>query len=114
MIASYFIAFVCVVGISSGQILFKLSARSLQSTGSFFALETLLLLGSSFALYGITTIGWIWVLRNIDLAKAYPIMALAFVMVPIASHFILGEKITAVYMVGVALIVLGVAVSTQS
>lgn len=110
----YASALLCVIGISVGQILFKLCASSLQKSGSFFHADTLILLVSALALYGITTIGWIWVLQKIELGKAYPLMALAFVLVPIGSHFILGERFQYQYFIGIALIMSGIVVAIKS
>lgn len=110
----YFIAILCVVGIAAGQIMFKLSASSLQRAGTFFDLKTLMILGSAFALYGLTTIAWVWVLQKIELGKAYPLMALAFVLVPIGSHFILGERFQMQYFVGVVFIMVGIALAVKS
>lgn len=110
----YVIALLCVVGIAAGQILFKLSAISLQRTGTFFDVQTILILGSAFALYGLTTIAWVWVLQKIELGKAYPLMALAFVLVPIGSHFILGERFQMQYVFGVILIAFGIMLAVKS
>ncbi|MBT0624241.1 MULTISPECIES: EamA family transporter [Pseudomonas] len=110
----YVIALACVVGIATGQILFKLSAASLHETGSWFDPKTMLTLFFALALYGITTIAWIWVLQKIDLGKAYPLMALAFALVPVGSHFVLGERFQPQYFVGVAIIMLGIIVTVKS
>jgi drug/metabolite transporter (DMT)-like permease len=110
----YCIALLCVFGIATGQILFKLSAASLQRTGSWFDTQTLIMLFSAFALYGITTIAWIWVLQKIELGKAYPLMALAFILVPLGSHFILGERFHWQYFVGVILIMVGIIVALRA
>ncbi|MBA1204476.1 4-amino-4-deoxy-L-arabinose-phospho-UDP flippase [Pseudomonas capeferrum] len=110
----YAIALLCVVGIATGQIMFKLSASSLQRAGTIFDLKTLMILGAAFALYGITTIAWVWVLQKIELGKAYPLMALAFVLVPIGSHFILGERFQVQYFVGVAFIMFGIVLAVKS
>lgn len=110
----YMIALLCVLGIAIGQILFKLSAASLQKSGSFFDPSTMLIIFLALALYGITTIAWIWVLQKIELGKAYPLMALAFVLVPIGSHFFLGERFQLQYFVGVALIVAGITVALKA
>lgn len=107
---NYIVAVACVVGIAAGQILFKLSARSLKRTGSFFDISTLTILGSAFALYGITSLAWIWALQRIDLGRAYPLMALAFIFVPLGSHIFLGERFGRQYFVGVAVIILGILV----
>ena len=111
---TYFIALICVLGIAIGQILFKLSAASLHRTGNFFDPNTLLTLFSAFALYGITTIGWVWVLQKVELGKVYPLMALAFVLVPVGSYFIFGERFQPQYFIGVILIMLGILVAIRS
>jgi len=111
---TYIVALVCVCGIAMGQVLFKISATSLRQTGSLFAPHTLLLLASSFALYGFMTIAWIWVLQKADLGKVYPLMALAFVIVPVASHFVFGERFQPQYFAGVALIMAGIVIAVRS
>lgn len=110
----YFVAVLCVLGIAAGQILFKLSASALHKSGSIFDSQTLMILFSAFALYGITTIAWVWVLQKIDLGKAYPLMAMAFILVPIGSHFIFGEKFSYQYFLGVALISVGIIVAVKA
>lgn len=110
----YFVAVLCVLGIAGGQILFKLSAASLQRSGSLFDSQTLTTLFIAFALYGITTIAWVWVLQKIDLGKAYPLMAMAFIIVPIGSHFVFGEKFSIQYFAGVVLIVGGIILSLRA
>lgn len=111
---TYFVAFICVLGIAIGQILFKLSAVSLQRTGSFFHPGTLTTLLAAFALYGITTLAWVWVLQKIELGKVYPLMALAFVMVPIGSYLVFGEKFQPLYFLGVAVITAGIVITVKA
>lgn len=111
---TYFIIIVCVIGIAAGQILFKLSAAALNRSGSFFEPTTALILLSAFALYGVTTIGWVWVLQKVDLGRAYPILALTFVLVPIGSYLILGERFQPIYFLGVALIIAGILITVRS
>jgi drug/metabolite transporter (DMT)-like permease len=65
-------------------------------------------------LYGTTTIGWVWLLQKIDLGKIYPFMALSFVLVPLASHLLLGERFQAQYFIGVAIIILGIVISVRA
>ncbi|MCF7545245.1 4-amino-4-deoxy-L-arabinose-phospho-UDP flippase [Pseudomonas petrae] len=110
----YFVAVLCVLGIAGGQILFKLSAASLQRSGTLFDTQTLTTLFIAFALYGVTTIAWVWVLQKIDLGKAYPLMAMAFIIVPIGSHFVFGEKFSVQYFAGVALIMGGIILSLRA
>ncbi|MFJ3484652.1 4-amino-4-deoxy-L-arabinose-phospho-UDP flippase [Pseudomonas sp. NPDC090202] len=110
----YFVALICVLGIAAGQILFKLSATSLHKTGNLFDPSTLMTLFSAFALYGVTTLAWVWVLQKIELGKVYPLMALAFVLVPIGSYFIFGEKFQSQYFVGVAVIIAGIIITVKA
>jgi drug/metabolite transporter (DMT)-like permease len=107
-------AILCVVGLAIGQILFKTSASSLAKTGSFFAPQTATILLSALVLYGITTIAWVWILQKTELGRVYPLMALAFILVPMGSHFFFGERFQPQYFVGVALIVIGIFVAVRS
>lgn len=110
----YFVALICVLGIAAGQILFKLSATSLHKTGNLLDPGTLMTLFSAFALYGVTTLAWVWVLQKVELGKVYPLMALAFVLVPIGSYFIFGEKFQSQYFVGVAVIIAGIIITVKA
>jgi len=107
---TYLVAVICVIGIACGQILFKLCAISLKKSGSFFDPKTATILFSALVLYGTMTIAWIWVLQKIELARVYPIMALAFVLVPLGGYFILDEKLLPQYYIGVSLILAGIIV----
>jgi drug/metabolite transporter (DMT)-like permease len=111
---TYLIALLCVVGIAAGQIFFKLSARSLQQTNSFLHIETLKLLIPALIIYGITTLAWIWVLQKIELGRAYPLMALAFVLVPIGSYFVLGERFNSQYFFGVLVLIVGIILTVRA
>jgi len=108
------IAFLCVLGIAIGQILFKLSANSLEQTGSYFAQKTATIFFIALAVYGITTLAWIWVLQKVELGQVYPLMALAFVLVPLCSYFVFGEKFSLQYFIGIGLIVMGIIVAVKA
>ena len=111
---TYFWALMCVFGMAAGQILVKLAANSLAETGSFLVPRTATLLFTALALYGLITIAWIWVLQKADLGKVYPMMALAFVLVPLASHWLFGERFTSQYFIGIVLIMTGIVVAVRS
>ena len=108
------VAILCVVGLAIGQILFKLSATSWSETGSFFALKTAATLFAAMSLYAVISIAWVWVLQKSELGRVYPLMALAFVLVPLGSHFIFGERFQPQYFVGVTLIVIGIVVAVRA
>lgn len=103
----YALALVCVMGIAAGQIMFKFSAIAINQAGTFFAPRPLLLFGCTVALYGLTSIGWVLILRDAELGKIYPVMALAFVLVPLVSHWIFGETYSTGYFLGSFLIAAG-------
>lgn len=111
---TYFIALICVFGLAAGQILFKLSATSLHKAGTFFDMSAMVYFFIALALYGLTTLGWVWILQKVELGKIYPLMALAFVIVPMASHLLLGEKFQPQYFVGVALIIAGIVIAVRA
>jgi drug/metabolite transporter (DMT)-like permease len=104
----------CVIGLAVGQILFKVSSTSLMQTGSFFSIRTAVPLLVAMCIYAITSIVWVWVLQRIDLGRVYPLMALAFILVPIGSYVVFGERFQPQYFVGVALIMLGIVISIKA
>lgn len=111
---TYVIAFLCVVGLAIGQILFKVSAVALSASGSIFTSKAIAPLFAAICLYGITSLAWVWVLQKIELGRVYPLMALAFVFVPFGSHFIFGERFQAQYLIGVGMIVAGIVIAVKA
>lgn len=110
---AYAIALVCVLGIAIGQLLFKYSAETLRQAGSYSDPRGLAVLTGALLLYGLTTLAWVWVLQKLPLGRVYPLMALAFVLVPIGSHFMFGESFRWQYFAGVGLIMLGIVVTVR-
>jgi multidrug transporter EmrE-like cation transporter len=107
-----FLTFLVVFLIAGGQIMFKLVANRAASSPSLTLIEQWLTWQFivALAIYGVATVMWVWVLRFIPLNAAYPVYALAFIIVPIASYFFLTEPIGLKHLVGGALIVAGVVV----
>jgi len=106
---------VCVACLAAGQLLFKLSARTLQAaTGPADLLRLLTEPAFLLALvvYGGTTLLWVWILRKVPLTVAYPFVALSFVLVPLAGWALLGERVAWNYWAGIALIVAGIWVTS--
>jgi drug/metabolite transporter (DMT)-like permease len=111
---TYAAAVLCVLGLAIGQILFKASAVALKESGTFFSLKTLTTFFAAMCLYGVISVAWVWLLQKVELGRVYPLMALAFVMVPIGSHFIFGERFSTQYFCGVVLIVVGIIVAVKA
>jgi drug/metabolite transporter (DMT)-like permease len=110
----YIVAIICVFVIALGQILFKLSADSWRHTGTIFDPKTILMLFVAFAFYGLSSIAWVWLLQKIELGRVYPLMALAFILVPIGSYLFFDERFQPQYFLGVAFIVVGIVITMKA
>lgn len=104
------ITILCVLGISLGQILFKKAAMSIADAAQWQHWVFNGWLISAFALYGGTTLLWVWVLRHAPLHLAYPFMALAFLIVPCLGWLLMGEPVHTATFLGGALILAGITV----
>lgn len=99
--------------ISFGQILFKQGALQAQAYGSFANPAPLLWVAAGLTIYMVATAMWIWLLRIAPLGAIYPVMAIAYVVVPLLSHFLFGESFGWRYLAGTALILAGVVLATS-
>ena len=104
----------CVLGISLGQLLFKKAAEAVDPSAGVLGLMTNGWLVTALALYGITTLVWIWVLRHAPLHIAYPFMALAFLIVPTLGWLFLDESIRIATLVGGVLILAGNTIAARA
>ncbi|GAQ27762.1 putative uncharacterized protein [Ralstonia sp. NT80] len=111
---TYVVAVICVIGLACGQILFKVSANASRLDGSFLTFKPLAALFGAMCLYGLTSLAWVWVLQRTQLGKVYPLMALAFLLVPLGSHFVFGERFQTQYAFGVAFIMIGVILTSNA
>jgi drug/metabolite transporter (DMT)-like permease len=105
------------VAIAAGQILFRRAAAQLgPATGSGWLLDLARLptMWLAVALYAASTLLWVRILTTVPLSRAYPFVALAFVLVPAASYLLFGESINLRYALGTGLIVLGVVLAAGS
>ena len=105
---------VCVAVIAGGQLLFKIASGLIDFRRPLDEPRGLVVLGVALALYGGATLLWVAALRHAPLGRVYPLMALSFVLVPLAAMFILREQLSPQYWAGVALIVAGLAVIGRS
>lgn len=108
------VTILCVLGISLGQILFKKSANSITDASNWQHWVFNGWLIAALALYGITTLVWIWVLRHAPLHLAYPFMGLAFLIVPCLGWLMLNEPIRWTTLAGGALILAGITLTAQA
>lgn len=108
-IAQLFFIVLTVLALSAGQILFKLASATIVWSPAGFAaslFNTKLIV--ALAVYGVATLMWLFALKSTPLRIAYPFMALAFVIVPVLGHYLLGERLGWNTFVGALLIAAGV------
>lgn len=104
----------CVVfsaALGAGQVLFKLAAGDLRARLSISWVEALLspwLIGA-LVLYALSTALWLYILAHVPLTRAYPFALLGAAMVPLVARLALGEPLPALYLVGMAVVIGGVA-----
>jgi len=97
--------------LSSGQVLFKQVANSAHAESGVRWLQALAahpLMWLALSLYAGATLLWVNILETLPLSRAYPVMALAFLLVPLAGVVFFDERLDARYWLGVVLIMGGV------
>jgi multidrug transporter EmrE-like cation transporter len=95
--------------IATGQILFKMTSATtggLDARGLFGLLLNPIFI-AAIVLYGLGTLVWIFVLKQVPLTIAYSFMGLTFCFVPLLAQYFLGEALTLRYLLGVVLIIGG-------
>lgn len=102
--------------LAAGQVLFKTAAQSIKGPVGFDLPTLMQLLFNpyllvSLAVYAIATIFWVLLLRDTELSKAYLVVALAFVLVPLAGTFFFQEPLTARLLIGMAIILVGLGIA---
>lgn len=96
-----------------GQILFKIGSngKTISNITDIFSLLFSPIILTALALYGFTTLLWLYILSRIKLSFAYPIQALAFPIVLMVSALIFHEKVPVNRWIGVSVIVIGVYIT---
>lgn len=114
---AYALACIVIVLMASGQLLFKRVGMILSVGSNFYSSVTsrdlIVMFGGALLMYFVATVLWVLVLRELPLNKAYPFMALSFVLVPLFSHFYFGDSLNWNQLLGSALIVGGMVLSVR-
>lgn len=110
----YLTVVLCVIGIAAGQLLFKACAMAYVASGGRLTPAVAGYMFAAMTLYGVTSLVWVLLLRHAELGRTYPFMALAFILVPLGSHLVFGERFSPAYFLGVALIMSGLLFITRS
>jgi drug/metabolite transporter (DMT)-like permease len=106
---SVFLVFICTILGAAAQILMKMGSAHMVHFDVVKVLTDWQLF-SGYALYGINTLLLMLALRDGELSKLYPIIALTYVWVTVLSAYFFHEEITFWKLAGIAIIVAGVSV----
>jgi len=105
---------------SVGQVMMKIGATRMGSVhesrgiiggllNSFLNIFTNLHVLGGLFLYALSAVIWIRILRQVNLSLAYPMMSLSYVAVVILSALLLNEKVSAITIIGLIFITIGVS-----
>ena len=96
--------------VSVGQVLFKYVSILINFGNPLLGFRVIFFATLAFVVSGCGSLIWIYLLRNIELSKAYPFMALTFAVVPLLGVIFYAEQLSAPYFFGVAFIFFGIVV----
>jgi len=99
--------------LAAGQLLFRKAALSTPPLSTVDGLLRLIrnpVFLFALLLYGAATLLWVSVLQRVPLSRAYPFMALGFVVVPAAAMLSGGEPLSSRLVSGLALVIAGLLV----
>jgi uncharacterized membrane protein len=105
---SFLLVFSCTVIGAAAQLLIKQGSGRLSM--NVLALITNVPLVTGYTLYGVNTLLMVLALKNGEMSRLYPIIALTYVWTTLLSYALLGETSNVYKNVGIATIVIGVAV----
>ena len=98
---------------AAGQVLFK-AARSAHPDVALSSLFAYREIWAGLAVYGLSSVCWLWVLARAPLSFAYPILSLTFPIVLAASAIFFSELILPLRWMGVGMIMVGVSVLART
>ncbi len=101
-----------IIMLAGGQILFKQAAGTLSLSRPLSLLSWPLIL--ALTVYGLATVMWLAVLSRVPLSVAFPFYGLTFLLVPTFAWLLLKEPIRPQVLIGGAIIMLGVVISSYN
>ena len=110
--SQYILSVICVFLICVGQILFKYASIYTEIDNHFLNIKSVLLIFLAFIIYGASSLLWVYILKGSELSKVYPMMALAFIIVPVISYFLFQETFSLRYLLGTSLVIVGIILTT--
>jgi drug/metabolite transporter (DMT)-like permease len=104
----------CVVGVSAGQLLFRVAAIRLADDRLNLVQRAISLpMIAAIVLYGSMVLLWLFILGRVPLSIAFPFFGLCFFMVPLLAWHFLGDPLSWRTFVGAAAILGGIAIASR-
>ena len=113
----YVLAAIFCISLSIGQVLFKFAADQTSSNGEPYSIIELIFslpMIAACTLYGLTTILYVYLLQQIPLSRAYLFSIAGAAIVPFLAILIFKEDFSIKYLLGVMLVLSGIAISTTA
>lgn len=111
-----FIAFSTLFGVS-GQLMLKRGMSRMSDTPGRSALMYMALspwvIGGLF-IYGIGVLAWLAAMSRLEISYVYPFASLGYIGIILGSWFLFKEKISALRVLGILVIIVGVVITSQS
>ena len=95
-----------------GQVLFKQAALSGGESGLLRAATSGWMLGAV-ALYGASSLLWVWILGGVPLSVASLFGSLAYVLTPLCAAYLYGEALGAKFALGAVCVISGLIIITR-
>ena len=115
IVTSVFLSALAQISLKIGMMKFKLVAEHAETLiQKSWLIATNIYVLTGLSLYVLGMIVWLVVLTNVDVSKAYPFVGMGFIFTMMLAHFILGEQIGLVRVIGVVQIIIGVILISRS
>ena len=111
---AYITVLVCTLFMCIGQIFLKLSANMLHSGATYLDKQVYIPFAAAGAIYALATIAWVWALQYVPLSRAFPFVAISYIVVPAAGWLYFEEQLGPTYGLGSFLIVVGVFLTNRT
>lgn len=108
----YFLLFINILLMSAGQLFFKESALFINKNSELSFIQGYInnpYFYAAVSFFAISTFVWVKILTQMKISVAYPLLSLSYILTAIGAYYIFQEKITSLNLVGVFLIMSGVA-----
>lgn len=114
----YLTAFISIFLGSIAQYYLKIAMNRITIEKSFFDVFSKLFssipLYMGLICYALSMVFWLYVLKHIELSKAYPMVSVGYIFTLFIGYFLLGESIPPIRIIGVIVICIGVFLISKS